>query len=280
MHPGLWLIVIVSAAAGQFLDSLAGMGFGALSGTIMLSGGVSPALVIGVVNIAKVGSGLVSGLSHWRFGNVRWSWVLPMLVTAVAGGVLAALIVTSVPERATRLLVPAVLIVMGWLILYRFLYPRPTLSPVAGGSGGYEPAMTRGYLRASAQRLTREKPMTVVWLGSIGFIGGFLNGVSGAFGPFTTSAMLLKQMGHPRFAIGTVNFVEFFVAGAIATTLILRTTSDDWHWGLPLALMVGSIVTAPLGAYLSRRLPARAVGVFVGFALIALNTWSLARAII
>jgi uncharacterized membrane protein YfcA len=280
MHPGLWLIVIVSGAAGQFLDSLAGMGFGALSSTIMLSGGIAPAVVIGVVNIAKVGSGLVSGLSHWRFGNVRWPWVLPMLAPALAGGVIAALIVTSIPEETIRLVVPVVLMLMGLLILYRFLWAKPILTPVAGGSGEYEPAVPRGFLRTPTQRLTSEKPITAVWLGVIGFIGGFLNGLSGAFGPFTTSAMLLKQMGHPRFAIGTVNFVEVFVAGAVAATLILRATSGDWHWGLPLALMAGSIVTAPIGAYLSRRLPARVVGVFVGFALIALNTWSLARAII
>ena len=104
-----------------------------------------------------------------------------------------------------------------------------------------------------------------------------MNGLSGAFGPFVTSAVVMRHKGHPRFAIGTVNFVEFFVAGAISITILSQIPWHLFHWSLPLALTVGSLVTAPLGAYLSRHLPARAVGVVVGLTLIALNTWSLIR---
>jgi uncharacterized membrane protein YfcA len=278
MHLGLWLIVIVSGAVGQFVDSVAGMGFGALSSTIMLSGGVSPAVVIGVVNVAKVGSGLASGLSHWRLGNVRWPWVLPMLAAAVIGGVLAALAITSIPEKGVRLVVPGVLLAMGLLILCRFISPKAFLPPIAGGSGEYEPVAAGGSQRLMTQRSSREGTLTVAWLGLIGFIGGVLNGLSGAFGPFTTSALLLSQRGHPRFSIGTVNFVEFFVAGAVSVTLLMRIPWGEFHWGLPIALIAGGVLTAPLGAYLSRHLPAKVVGIFIGSVLIGLNLWSLARA--
>jgi uncharacterized membrane protein YfcA len=280
MHPSLWLTVIVSGAAAGFLDSMAGMGFGALSSTIMVSNGLSPTMVIGVVNLAKVGSGLVSGLSHWRLGNVRWPWVLPLLGAAVVGGVIASLVLTRLPEESIRLVIPAVLMTMGVLILYRFLWARLVLLPVAGGSEEGSPAIPGRSVLTRPHRRAGESPLTVVWLGSIGFIGGALNGLSGAFGPFTTSAIVLKQAGHPRFAIGTVNFVEFFVAGAVSATLISSAPSGEWHWGLPVALMAGGIVSAPLGAYLSRRLSAKVVGVSVGVVLIILNTWSLARAII
>jgi uncharacterized membrane protein YfcA len=280
MHLSLWITVVVSGAAGQFLDSIAGMGFGALSSTIMVSGGLSPVVVIGVVNVAKVGGGLASGLSHWRLGNVRWPWVLPMLIPAVAGGVMASLALTRMPEQAIRLIVPALLLAMGVLILYRFIWPRPMTAQASGGEDPDYAVTAKGPILAMLNRCDKQAPLTVAWLSPIGFAGGVLNGLSGAFGPFTTTAMVLRQTEHPRFAVGTVNFVEFFVAGAVSLTLISSTPPGQWHWGLPVALMAGSLASAPFGAYLSRHLPAKALGALMGIVLITLNAWSLARIVV
>jgi hypothetical protein len=271
----LWITVATAGAAGQFLDTLAGMGFGALSSTAMVTAGISPVVVIGTVNLAKVGSGLASGLSHWRFGNVQWSWVVPLGVPAVAGGVLAALVLTYLPTQVIRGLVPMALLLMGLLILRRFLSKSAVLPLVAGGSQDAVPITPQAPLRVFT-RSYWARP-SAVWLGSIGFVGGVLNGFSGAFGPFTTSAVVLRQRRHPRFAIGTVNFVEFFVAGAISIVLLSRVAWGSFHWELPVALIVGSVITAPLGAYLSRHLPVRPAGVVVGLALITLNSWSIVR---
>jgi len=275
MSVWLWMIAIVAGATGQFLDALAGMGFGALSGTIMVSGGIAPAVVVATVNLAKVGSGLVSGLAHMRLGNVRWSWVLPMVVPAVAGGTMSGLMVTRLPTRAVEVLVPLVLLMMGALVLRRFLLPNLSQPPMVAGGQDLAAVITRRPWHILLG--TRSGAGPSLWLSLISFVGGVMNGLSGAFGPFVTSAVVMRHKGHPRFAIGTVNFVEFFVAGAISITILSQIPWHLFHWSLPLALTVGSLVTAPLGAYLSRHLPARAVGVVVGLTLIALNTWSLIR---
>src|SRR3990172_2285264 len=102
------MTVVFAGAAGQLIDAMAGMGFGVLSSSIMVAGGVSPVLVVSVVNTAKVGSGLASGLSHWRFGNVQGSWVAPLAIAGVVGGVAAALMLTRLPAGATRLGVPII----------------------------------------------------------------------------------------------------------------------------------------------------------------------------
>jgi hypothetical protein len=274
----LWVIVAMAGAAGQFLDTLAGMGFGALSSTIMMAAGISPVVVVGTVNLAKVGSGLASGLSHWRFGNVRWSWVLPLGVPAVAGGVLGALALTYIPTQVIRGLMPICLLVMGLFILRRFLSQSPFLPLVAGGSQEVVSVISPDPRRGFSQNLWAMP--SEVWLGSIGFVGGILNGLSGAFGPFATSAVVLTQRRHPRFAIGTVNFVEFFVAGAISIVILSRVAWGTLSWQLPVALVAGSIITAPLGAKLSRHLPERVVGIAVGLALVALNLLSLMRSIL
>lgn len=277
MSVGLWLVVVSAGAVGQFIDTVGGMGFGAFSSTIMVAGGVSPVLVVGTINMAKVGSGLVSGLSHWRFGNVRWTWVAPLALPAVAGGIAAAMLLTRLSEGVTRTMVPLILLGMGALIVRRFMFGALLLPRVAGGSQAQVLAVPQGRWQGLGHGLVKASPN--LRLGSIGIVAGALSGVSGAFGPFATSAVLLANPGHPpRYAIGTVNFVEFFVAAAISTTLLLQVGWTGFQWQLPVALMAGSILTAPLGAYLCRRVPARALGILVGVALIGLNVWSLVRA--
>jgi hypothetical protein len=245
----------------------------------MVAGGITPVLVVGTVNFAKVGSGLVSGLAHWRYGNIRWAWVMPLALPAVAGGVAAAMLLTHLPEEVTRLGMPLVLLGMGALITRRFLFSAALLPRVAGGSQTQVLALSQGRGHALWHALVKASP--TLRLGGIGMTAGSLNGVSGAFGPFATSAVILTHPGHhPRYAIGTINFVEFFVAAAISVTLLLQLGWTGIPWQLPAALMLGSVLTAHLGAYLSRHVPARALGILVGSALVGINAWSLVWAII
>ena len=269
----IWVVVVLAGAMGSFLDTLAGMGFGALSSTVMVTAGMVPAVVVATVNLAKVGSGLASGFAHWRMGNVRWQWVLPLAIPAVAAGVGAALLITHLPAQAVRTLVPVVLVLMGALILRRFLSPTQGVQPLAGGSGETATMLGPQPWQLRLPSLARVWPTAS--LGLIGFVGGALNGLSGAFGPFTTSAVGLKQGGHPRYAIGTVNFVEIFVAAAVSATILAQIQGAGFDWKLPFFLMAGSFLTAPFGAYLSKHLPAKYVGIFVGVALVGLNLWSL-----
>jgi len=268
-------MVVIAGATGSFIDSVVGLGFGAFSSSIMVAGGILPATVVATVNLAKVGTGLFSGMAHWRFGNVRWNWVLPLAIPGIAGGISGAMLLTHLPQEVARVLVPWILLAMGILMLRRFLFISVRGFQVAGGSHEASTALSQGKWHEAWQAWTRV--LSNVWLCSIGFVAGFLNALSGAFGPFATSSVLLLKRGHPRFAIGTVNFVEFFVAGAIAVTLLWQLNWGSFRWGLPLALMSGSVLTAPLGAYLSRRIPARSLGVVVGSALIVVNLWSILK---
>ena len=49
-------------------------------------------------------------------------------------------------------------------------------------------------------------------------------------------------------------------------------------WLLALALTVGSLITAPIGALLARRLQPKSLGLFIGITLIAVNTFTLIKA--
>jgi len=278
MGLGLWLIVIFAGAMGQFVDTVAGMGFGAFSSSFMVAGGVAPALVVAVVNLAKIGSGFFSGLAHWRFGNVRWKWAVPLAFSGIAGGVLGGSLLVYLPQGVTRFWIPLLLLVMGLLLLRRFLFEAMALPKVAGASSEWNPPAPGGLWQKVAH--SWKAASTGFQLAVIGLFGGVINGVSGAYGPFTITSVLLTKGGHPRYSVGSVNLAEFFAAGAVSITILSQIDWGEFPWQLPAGLIVGSMLTAPLGAYLSRQLPIRIIGVLIGLLMVGLNVFSLLRSLL
>jgi hypothetical protein len=257
------------------------MGFGAFSASAMLAGGVAPAAAVATVNLAKVGSGLASAISNWRFGNVRRQWVAPLTLAGVAGGVGGALLLTSgVGETAGRWM-PWILLVMGLLVLRRFLAPGsdwPTPRISGGATQVMKGARGRVIHRFGLPQGLKERAAGAQ-LPAIGFLAGLVNSLSGAYGPVATSALILTRRTRPRYIVGTVNFVEFAVAGAVSATILVRTGAGETGWQLPLALMTGAAVLAPFGAYLARRAPPRAVGVAVGAMMVGLNLLAIVKSL-
>lgn len=255
----IFALVFVIGAGAQFIDGSLGMGFGFFSSSLMLVAGFTPATVSATVNVAKVTAGVLSGLSHWGVGNVRRDWLLPLILPGVGGAGFGAYLVSSLPADVIRFWVSVVLVGMGVVILWRAASPRWMES------------------HQSPENVKRS-PSHVFLLGAIGLIGGFLNGLIGAFGPFTTPALILAQRALPSEAVGTVSLAEIFVASAaVATFSAAGMTALSWD--VMLALILGGAVTAPLAARFCRWAPARILSLGVGILLIALNlvvaVWAL-----
>jgi uncharacterized membrane protein YfcA len=275
MEPWQWATAVLAGAVGQFLDTIAGMGFGVLTGSVMLAGGLSPAVVVGTVSVAKVGGGFASGLAHWGAGNVRRRWVAQVALPGMVGGAASAWLLTGLPVEVVRFWVPVVLIFMGTVLLRRFLLGlRPPISPAAGGSEAAISAPRPVGVRRSVFAVPFGAKLAV-----LGLVAGLINGISGAFGPVATTGLTLVTRGHPRYAIGSVNAAEFFVALSVSVTILARIEWAAIGWQLPLALMAGSLLTAPVGAYLTRRLPARVVGGLLAVVLVGLNGTTVIRAL-
>ncbi|HET7306046.1 MAG TPA: TSUP family transporter, partial [Segeticoccus sp.] len=67
----LFLLAVIGLVA-QLIDGSLGMAYGVTSSSLLLLAGVAPAAASAAVHLAEVGTTLVSGASHWRFGNVDW----------------------------------------------------------------------------------------------------------------------------------------------------------------------------------------------------------------
>jgi uncharacterized membrane protein YfcA len=251
-----FLFVVVVGSVGQLLDGTLGMGFGVFSASVLLAAGFPPVTVVATVNAAKLLTGIFSGIAHWEAGNVRQDWLLSLIVPGVAGGALGVYFLASLPQAQFRFWMAVVLSVMGGIILWRSLCSITSL--------GFSS------ISESSENSSRSP-----YLGILGFAAGFLNAISGAYGPFATSGVILIGRGKPHQAVGTVNVAEIFVAGAVISSLISEKGLQTVSWDLAIALDVGGALTAQLAAYACLRLPSKVLQVGVGLALICLNLGSV-----
>lgn len=241
MDVSLGIFIAVGFVA-QLIDGAMGMAYGVTSTTFLLSIGIPPAMASAGVHTAEVFTTLVSGLSHWRLGNVRWSLVKRLLIPGVIGGVLGAYVLSSVPARTIKPFVAGYLIIMGLAILFRAF-------------------------RKVQEREVQSK------LIPLGAVGGFLDAIGGGgWGPIVTSTLVARG-NNPRFTIGSVNLTEFFVTVAEAATFF--TLIGLVHWQIIVGLIIGGILAAPLAAYVCRMLPTRILMIIVGIAIVALQIRTL-----
>lgn len=227
------------------IDGTAGMAYGVSSNTFLRSAGVPSAVSSACVHAAEMFTTLASGISHWRMKNVDKHLFKMLLIGGIPGGVLGAWVLTSFESTTLDIVIDIYLIVMGAVILYKGI--RMQHSERSFGGYAYP----------------------------LGLVGGFSDALGGGgWGPVVTSTLLASNH-DPRRTIGTVNTAEFFVTVAETTTFVLLLNSFDQYWTIILGLIIGGVIAAPLAARLVQKVPTRAILVFVGVLVIALNIYKL-----
>jgi uncharacterized membrane protein YfcA len=244
------MTVGMAGFAAAFVDGALGMGFGPTSSSILLSSGISPAGVSATVNIAKVATGLASGVSHWRFGNIDRRLVLRLAVPGMVGAVVGTYILTSVDGDQLRPFLAVLLSLIGLRILLRF---RRSIDSV--GSAVVDHAQARGVEVAGAT-------------------GGVTNGLIGAWGPVVTPFLLHRRI-MPRIVVGSVNTAEVAVAFVAAGSL-LTSAGTEIDAGTVAAMLIGGVIAAPAAAWSVRFVPARVLGLLVAGVLLLANARVLA----
>lgn len=243
------ILIAIAGLAAQLVDGGLGMGFGVTSTTILIVlAGLGPAHASAVVHAAELGTTLVSGFSHWKFGNVDWSVVLRLGVPGALGAFAGATFLSNISTEAAAPVTAAILTLIGMNLVWRF---------------------SRGRVRRAAGDRSYRRG----FLGGLGVFGGFIDASGGGgWGPVTTSTLLTMGKAEPRRIVGTVNTAEFLVTAA-ATLGFAIGMWDEIVQYLPavLALLIGGCVAAPVAAWLVSRLDAVLLGGVVGTLLVVLN---------
>jgi uncharacterized protein len=241
----LWLIPVGFIA--QMVDGCVGMGYGISASSILATLGIPPLVTSATVHAAEVVTAGVSSVSHAWFRNLDRKIFLSLLVPGVVGGVVGATVLAHVPTHAIRPFVWSYLIVTGLCVVGRVVLKRPPNL----GVGAPGPAL--------------------------GLIAGCLDAIGGGgWGTIVTSTMIARGVA-PRYAIGTANAVDFFVA--LATSIALWTQIGHMRYDLVIALLIGGAMAAPLAAWVTRHVPARAAATTVGVVVVLLGAAGLLSAL-
>ena len=246
----MWLVAAFALAGGlaQLVDGTLGMGFGVTSATVLLALGVAPATASAATHAAKLPTTLISGLSHWRVGNVDRAVFWRVAIPGAVGGFLGAVVLTSISLEAAKSGMAGLLLFFGAVILMRFGFGvRLIPTPVNGH-------------RAR-------------WLSPIGLLGGFVDATGGGgWGPVGTPSLMTVTSHAPRKVVGSVNAAEFVVALSVSAGFITGAAHQDIPWLPVLGLVLGGVIVAPLAARLAGRLPHAPMGVMVGGLIILVNS--------
>jgi uncharacterized membrane protein YfcA len=132
----MWVLAAFALAGGlaQFIDGTLGMGFGVTSATILLFIGISPVTASAATHAAKLPTTLVSGLSHWRAGNVDLPVLVRVAVPGAVGGFLGAVVLTNISLASAKGWMSALLIFFGLVIFARFGLGSASFPPHRAGT--------------------------------------------------------------------------------------------------------------------------------------------------
>jgi uncharacterized membrane protein YfcA len=241
-----WSALAVGLLA-QLVDGALGMGYGVTAASFLLTLGASPAVASASVHIAKFFTCGVSGIAHAKYGNVNRRLFVRLLVPGALGAVAGVVLVTHVDAGLMRPYVAAYLLFMGVYIL------------------------------AKAWRRLRRRQSEPRHVGKLALFGGFVDAIGGGgWGPVVTST-LVGSGSDPRTTIGSVNFAEFFVTLATATSFTLLAVEGTWP--VVAGLVAGGVLAAPFAAHLCRKLNPRPLLVLVGLLITLLSLHALHRAL-
>lgn len=241
-----FLLYVAAGFAAQMVDGSLGMAYGVTSSTLLLTIGLPPATVSATVHAAECFTTGASAISHRLIGNVNAQLFRRLLVPGIAGAVVGAYILSELPGAQLRAYSASYLLVMGLVILVKAFREFP--------------------------------PRTVsTYLIPLAFAGAFIDALGGGgWGPIVATTLIARGNGL-RETVGSVNAAEFFVTVAASITFLV--TLGIGHWQVIVALALGGLLAAPIGAWACKRLPTKPFMVLIGLLILGLSIRTLLKAL-
>ncbi len=243
LQPQTWVFLAIGFVA-QLFDGAIGMGFGAISSTVLAAIGLPREVASASVNGAKILTGAASSIGHITLLNVDWRMLVVLGGSGVLGGALGAVVLTRHAGPWLGVFVSAYLIVVGFVIILRARGMPPPTVPHAK-------------------------------IGTVGLFGGFLEAMSGVWGPLVTSN-LVAVGANPRYVVGTGSIAETFVACAVFAILVRHLGFEQLSLAT-LGLVAGALLATPIAARITRDLPRKPLMIAVGALVIILSIIRLVR---
>src|SRR6476660_6844189 len=239
----------------QLIDGSLGMAYGVTSSTLLLAAGVAPAAASASVHFSEIGTSLVSGASHHKFGNVDWRTVSILALPGFVGAFVGATLLSNMDAAVAKPVVAVILLSLGFYVVYRFL-------------------------RLGGERPTFKGHPSAMFLAPMGLVAGTLDAVGGGgWGPVGTTSLLSSGRLEPRKVVGSIDTSEFVVAVGGSLGFLFALGRQGIDFGYAAALLVGGVIAAPFAAWLVRHLAARVLGVAAGGLIVLTNIDTIVKAL-
>lgn len=245
------LVFAAVGLAAQLVDGALGMAYGVTSTTLLLSTAVAPAVASASVHLAECGTSLVSGLSHWRFGNVDWGVVVRIAIPGGIGGFAGATVLSNLSTDSAKPWMAVLLLLLGIYIITRFLFAQPPVIKIG------------------------QRPGTSV-LVPLGLFAGFVDATGGGgWGPVATPTLIASGKLDPRKVIGSVSASEFVVTISASLGFLAALGTSGLDWRVVVGLLAGGVIAAPFAAWLVHKVSLPMLGALVGGVILITNSRTL-----
>lgn len=246
--------LIIFAIVGffaQLIDGALGMAYGLTSTSLLLAFGVAPAVASASIHMSEIATTAVSGVSHYRFGNVDKKLMIKLMIPGSISAFIGAAFLSNVPGNLIKPYISLFLMIMGIYVLVRFAFNRNSLRDSDGNTA---------------------QDSSSWYLIPLGALAGFFDAVGGGgWGPINTPTLLSRKGAIPRKVIGTVDASEFAVTLSATLGFVLFLGWEQFNWVWVAAFVIGGVIAAPLAAYLVRIIPSYLLGILVGGFILLTN---------
>ena len=205
-------------------------------------------LFIASVHTAEVFTTGVSGLSHIFMRNIDKKLFFKLVFTGVAGAVIGAYLISKIFDgKLIKPYIAAYLLLLGIYILIKSF------------------------------KKIEAKASNWKFAPALGFVGALFDSIGGGgWGPIVSSNLIDKG-NSPREVIGTVNTAEFFVTFFSTGVFIFFLGIEAWK--PVLALIIGGVIAAPIGAYILRFMSPTTIMRLVGVLIIVTSSYTILKSI-
>jgi uncharacterized membrane protein YfcA len=233
---------VLAGFAAQLIDGALGMAYGITATSLLLATGVPPAAASATVHAAECFTTGASAISHRAFGNIDGFLFRRLLIPGICGAAVGAWFLSNFPGDALKPWIAGYLLLMGVVIF------------------------AKAFRRFPPREVTTH-------LAPLGFFGALIDAIGGGgWGPIVATNLIARGK-EARFAIGSVNAVEFFVTLTASITFVISL--GVVHGQIILGLAIGGVAGAPIGAWACKRANLRVLMVFTALLVIALSVRTL-----
>jgi len=243
--------VVVGVAVGTYGTLVgAGGGFALVPILLLVYPRQSPAQLT-AVSLAVVFANVVSGsIGYSRLKRIDYRTGLLLAPATIPGAVIGALVVGAIPRAAFDAVMGSALILVSGFLL---LKPQGSIPLALGGRW----VLTRTLVDSDGNRYQYRFNLALAIVASFGI--GFVSSLLGIGGGIVQVPILTTFFAFPaHIASATSQFVQIFTSGFGALTHVLHGDYASFV-SVTLALAVGVIIGAQVGAMLSRRVAGSAI---------------------